>query len=190
MRSSRMGSLGVAFLLLAMASAAGLAGGAVADAPEKRGLTTQIKMKFKNGIPRFKGPDAAPSNGSIEILNKTNPAEIGPHTFSLVKKSELPGTEAERKKCGKNNDRKLICKKIANAHDMTGLAANEPVVDNGVVPGWDKAFTRTKPGDSWFTETQDETHLRTIEAPAGKRLFYMCIIHPKMQGKITIAPVR
>ena len=61
MRSSRMPSLGVAFLLLATVSAAGLAGGAVADAPEKRGLTTQIKMKFKNGIPRFKGPDAAPS---------------------------------------------------------------------------------------------------------------------------------
>ncbi len=41
-----------------------------------------------------------PFGVDLQIVNKTDPNKIGPHTFTLVAKSELPRGRDELKKCG------------------------------------------------------------------------------------------
>jgi hypothetical protein len=173
-------------LALVALAAIGLSAGASASPDAKRGADVTIKMKLKRGFPVFKGPQSVFVGQNITVLNKTSPSAIGPHTFSLVKKSELPNTERERTKCGKTANRKLICKDIAEAHEMIGsLSAGEQVVDNGTGGQWDSSFDGDAFGDSWFTETQFENHTRSVPAEP-QTLRFMCIIHPRMQGKIKV----
>ena len=131
-RSSR-GRAGIAAAVLIAVAATGVMGaGSAAGDEAKRGIGITIKAKLKRGFPIYKGPKTVPAGSSITVLNKTSPATTGPHTFAIVEKDELPATERQRKKCGKAADRKLVCKDIADAHEMNGTnTANVQSVDNG-----------------------------------------------------------
>lgn len=177
---------GVALTTLAV----GLAGmgSAAADDAGKAGpaATIKIKRNKNSGFPLFKGAKTIPVGGSLQILNKTEPSQVGPHTFSIVTKDALPKNERQRVKCGKNNNRKLVCKDIAEAHEMNGLEANVESVDTGAPGLWDSPFDgEGSVGDSWFTDAKDENHSRTVPVTPTK-LYYMCIVWPTMQGKLKV----
>jgi hypothetical protein len=174
--------LGAATALICL-SALG-AGGAASASPQARGVTKTVKIKG-NVHPHFVTPDHVQQGESLEVVNLTDPNEIGPHTFSLVTKSQLPTTKGKIKRCA---HLKLICKDIANAHEVdpgTG-EVGEPIVEEGE-PGWDQRFDGKTPGDSFYTETEDETYSRVVSADPGK-LWFMCIVHPDMQDKIVVDP--
>jgi len=187
-RSARR-RLGRALVVGAVVAAIGVSAstGATASAPVERGEVAKIKIKERDGVPKFRGPKATVVGAQIQVINKTDPGAIGPHTFSIVKRSELPKGERERVKCGRNNNRKLVCKDIGEAHDMTGLTANIHDVDFGTAEVWDAKFTGGDDveGDTWFTDTQEEDESRAAPGSPTK-LWYMCIIHPRMQRSITI----
>ena len=52
--------------------------------------------------------------------------------------------------------------------------------------GWDKEFTKTKKGDSWFTDQRGATETRKVKADVGKTLGYFCVVHPFMRGKLEV----
>ncbi len=141
----------------------------------------KITMQLKGKRPVFKGPKRVSEGARLTIVNKTAPRKIGPHTFSLVKKGELPKTKKERKSCFEGN----ICFTIAMAHrfDPETERINRPKVEVGG-KGWNKSFG--KKGDSWYTETKGEKTGRRVTAAAGKTLYYLCAVHPGMQGKIRV----
>ena len=176
-------ALGVAVALVGTS-----VGSAAGDAPAKRGGEVTIKAKLKRGFPVYKGPKTVPAGGSLTVFNKTNPAEVGPHTFAIVEEDELPKGEKQRKKCGKAANRKLVCKDIAEAHKMGGTnTAAIQSVDNDVIGTWDAAFDGSEAGDTWYSTTQGETHTRAVpDKPT--RLYYLCIIWPRMQGSIKVTP--
>lgn len=122
------------------------------------------------------GPQAVQikSGGTLTIVNKTDPAAKGPHSFSVVKKSQLPRTANQVENCA-------VCGEIAQAH---GADPNSPappsklVVDVGAA-GFDQA------GDSIFIGSKGSTPIK-ISAKKGSVLYFLCAVHPWMQGKVLV----
>ena len=168
------------------ATGALVAGGTAATADVAKGPTAVVKMKG-NVKPRFDAPETVIAGQSLQIINKTDPQEIGPHTFTLMDRQALPRGRDELKRCAKIRG---VCKDVFIAHevDPQTFEVGEPNVERGVV-GWDALFDGTEEGDTWYTETQDETTSRPVTAGGGN-LWFMCIVHPEMQDKVKVLNVR
>jgi plastocyanin len=178
--------------LVLTASAAVLAlviGGSGAGAATPTGNTQVITMEFAKGKMKFAGPGSVTVGDQLEIVNNTNPKQIGPHTFSLVTKGSLPKTPQARKGCFAP---KHICLAIAIWHGFNPKTEriSKQLAKAGPA-GWSTAGNATnKKGDSWFTEKKGETFSQEVTAEAGSTLYYLCAVHPWMQGKVNVeAPV-
>ena len=92
-----------------------------------------------------------------------------PHTVTVVRKSQLPTSLAEAFNCDACND-------ALDKH----FGAGPPVTRVNVgLPGLDQ------PGDSLLL-FDGERIGAMISAPSGTHLFYLCSIHPWMQGKLRV----
>jgi hypothetical protein len=148
-----------------------------------------ITMKGPKGGIRFEGPKTIFAGEELKVVNRSNPKQIGPHTFSLVTQASLPKTQKARRSCFANGN---ICRKIALWH---GVKGNGPVKENPVDagnPGWDMLGSKSVEGDSWFTGNKPGTSFAqpvTADTSAGPtRLYFLCAIHPEMQGSINVLP--
>ena len=93
-----------------------------------------------------------------------------PHTATIVEHSDLPTDFAETFNC-------RVCNQALRAH-FAGGALKRKVDVNG-----DGGLS--KPGDSLlFFPGQDIS--TQVTARPGTKLFYLCAIHPWMQGKIVV----
>ncbi len=58
--------------------------------------------------------------------------------------------------------------------------------------GWDTLGSVTKKGDSWFTGNKAGTSFEqpvTVDTSAGpSRIYFLCAIHPWMQGSTEVVP--
>jgi hypothetical protein len=184
MKHSRRLRAAGAVAALAAAGAVATAG-TVATADVAKGPEVGDSIKIKgNSKPRFVAPDVVAAGQELEIVNKSNPQAIGPHSFSLVEKEELPKGRDELRRCFKLKD---VCKQIAASHGVfppNDFEVDEPDVDNGL-EGWDTRFEGSDHGDSWFTAQQDETTSRPVTAAPGN-MWFMCVVHPDMRGKVEV----
>jgi hypothetical protein len=133
----------------------------------------------------FEGPKKVEKGQKLKILNSTDPRKGGPHTFSLVEKSTLPTTNAEVKNC--INELEAICGAIAEWHEFdpeTGEVNKQTVRAGG--KGWDTLGSEESKGDSWYSETEGESFSQKVTADAGSKLYYICVVHPFMQGKLKV----
>jgi len=162
----------------------GLAGAAVTPT----GTTDTIYMKEVKGALKFVGPKTVTVGDELKIVNSTDPKKGGPHTFSLVTKGSLPKTPKARKSCFAP---KHICLAIAIWHGFN--PKTEEITKNPAKAGpagWSTAGSTSKKGDSWFTEKKGEKFSQEVTAEAGSTLYYLCAVHPWMQGKVNVvAPV-
>jgi len=165
----------------------GLAGAAEAPAPAPvPGGKDVITMVLEHGKLGFESPEAVYAGDQLEILNETNPKQVGPHTFSLVEKSVLPKTKTAEKTCftpGK------ICFSIAEWQKFNPKTEKVGKTLSQAGPkGWSTLGNTKKVGDSWFTgETKSGTHItQVVSAKAGTTLYFMCAIHPFMQGSVKV----
>jgi hypothetical protein len=145
--------------------------------------TATIDIVMDGKEPVFQGPLKISSGTDLTILNSTSPKQIGPHSFTLVDKSELPKTRQEVKDCFKFKN--PFCVNIFQKHKVNFQkeTVGKPSLEFGK-DGWDKSFGNK--GDSWITLAQDESETRVLSAKPGTTLYYMCVIHPFMQGKIKV----
>jgi plastocyanin len=172
----------VALLVLALAAAGGTA---VAKSKKvSSNATIQAKgkvfTKFKrNGFFIFRdtahftpGAVLIRSGGTITLKNRTSE----PHTFSLVNKSDVPRTKRKVENCGGPG---TICETISNGHqiDQNGNPT-KPLVDVGAA-GFDT------PGDSAVMNPKS-TQKVNLSAAKGSTLYFICGIHPWMQGVIKV----
>src|SRR6478672_7363110 len=100
MRVSRIRRAGAAVAVTAAcAGAVGMvAGGASASGTDKQddaAATITIASSGKDLF--FQGPSKVAAGSKLAITNTTDPTKVGPHTFTLVEKSELPKTKDEIK---------------------------------------------------------------------------------------------
>ena len=175
--------------LAALAVAAVAAGGvgtaiakSAASAPLKATLTISGGSNYKinryaQDTSRFdKDVVTIRSGGTLTIKNLMAEA---PHTFSIVKKSQLPKTTRQIDACKE-------CQAIATAHgvnpDDPNSEPTKPLVDVGQA-GFGE------PGDSVVTFPKgapSSTVKVKITAKKGSTLNFMCGVHGWMQGKVLV----
>ena len=111
-------------------------------------------MVLVKGALRFDGPSTVHAGDELEIVNKTKPSQVGPHTFSLVTQSSLPKTPKARQLCFTP---KHICRAIASWHGVKGEGGVTKNPAEAGPEGWSTMGTPRKKGDSWFTGNQPNT---------------------------------
>lgn len=156
-----------------------------AFAAESTDAVTTIEIFMEGKKMGFKGPSTVHEGEELRVVNTTMPKMVGPHTFSLVTKSSLPKTAQQRKTCftpGK------ICMGIAGWYGLKGEEApKNPLVQAGG-EGWNTMGTIKKKGDSYFFGKKGESFEQPVTAKAGTTLYFMCAVHPWMQGSIKVLP--
>jgi hypothetical protein len=182
-QAKRLRVLGFAVSLAAV-GALGIGQLASGSSSSRAEDSAKITMDRKGKKLFFEGPERVESGAKLKIENNTNPRTVGPHTFSLVERSALPKGKEEKRDCRNFGG---ICGRIAEAHEVdpeTG-EVGKPNVDNGK-KGWDKATTQKSDGDSWVTQRKGERTAREVSAGGGENLFFLCVVHPQMQGKLEV----
>jgi hypothetical protein len=120
------------------------------------------------------------SGGTLHIVNMA--ADEGPHTFTVLAKKDEPRTLAKLFRC-------QICEKLGKAHGANPNSNAPPkfqYLENGV--GQKKAPVVDRPGDSGITgkgKKGESIDLR-VTAPAGTKLYFICLIHPWMQAEVDV----
>lgn len=186
-RSARFRALALAVpavALLFVFVGPGLAGAATGASASA--TTDVIKIELTKGKLKFVAPETVTKGNQLEIVNETNPKQVGPHTFSLVKKGYVPKTPQARQNCFTP---KHICMAIAQWHGFQ--PKTEKITINPAkagAEGWSTPGSPTKKGDSWFTETKGETFAQEVAASAPPTLFFICAVHPWMHGQVTVLP--
>ncbi|HEX5608807.1 MAG TPA: hypothetical protein VFX45_01805 [Solirubrobacterales bacterium] len=156
-----------------------------AETASSSATTQVISIELLKGKLKFVGPSTVAQGDQLEIVNDTNPKQVGPHTFSLVTKGSLPKTGPQRQKCFSP---KHICLSIAEWHGFN--PKTEKITKNPAKAGpagWSTMGSISKKGDSWFTETKGETIVQEVTAEPST-LYYICAVHPWMQGQVTVTP--
>jgi plastocyanin len=182
---ARMPRLLAATAALAALTVVGVGGSATAASSSDKAHATVIKMKQDGKELFFDGPATVAAGTVLKIKNTTDPAKIGPHTFSLVKEKEIPTEPADIKACGKKL--KGICGAVVLWHKVnlqTGEVGVNPVEAGG--KGWDKEGSLKVKGDSWVAEKEGATFKQEVTAEPGTTLHFICVVHPEMQGSITV----
>lgn len=139
-----------------------------------------INRYIQDGLRWNKDVYSVQSGGTIHIVNLA--ADEGPHTFSVVLKKDEPKTGLQVVTC-------KICQQLGKAHGADPNSNAPPkfqYLENGV--GQNTAPSVDKPGDSGITGKgkKGESIDLTVTAPAGTKLYFMCLIHPWMQAELDV----
>jgi hypothetical protein len=121
-----------------------------------------------------------PSGGTLHIVNLA--ADEGPHTFTVVARADAPRTLQQLFQC-------KICEKLGKAHGAnpnSNAPPKFPFLENGV--GQKTPPLVDKPGDSGVTGRgkKGESIDLKVTAPAGTKLYFICLIHPWMQAEVDV----
>jgi hypothetical protein len=170
---------------LALSAAAAAAGAAPVPAtPPLTGKTVTIEVAEVAGKLKFVGPSTVAEGDELEVVNKTNPLQVGPITFSLVRPGYLPKTRHAQANCFTPGH---ICWSIAEWQGVHGEGVPTINPSEAGLPGWDAPGTTSSPGDSWFTGVKPGTSFaQEMTAKAPRRLWFMDAIHPWLRGTIRV----
>jgi plastocyanin len=158
----------------ALASADG-AGGTV---KAEDSVTFKINRYIQDGA-RFVPGTVRVASGSTLRFTYAHTAEE-PHTLTIVSSSQLPRTVAQVENC-------LPCQRLAAAHLRNPKAPPDeknPIVRwtlNKGRPGLDEV------GDSLAIQPGAHTSISAVvSAASGTTLYFLCAVHPWMQGRIVV----
>jgi hypothetical protein len=139
-----------------------------------------VNRYIQDGLRWNKDVYTVPSGGTIHIVNVA--ADEGPHTFTVVQRKDEPKTGLQILNC-------KICEALGKAHGADPNSNAPPkfqYLENGV--GQTTPPQVDKPGDSGVTGKgkKGESINLTVTAPAGTKLYFMCLIHPWMQAELDV----
>jgi hypothetical protein len=177
-----------ALALAAVGSTAAAAGAETAPTtPAPTGKTVTIAVREVAGRLKFVGPTTVTEGDELEIVDETNPLQIGPVTFSLVRPGYLPKTKHAQDVCFTPGH---ICWAIAEWQGVHGEGVPTINPAEAGAPGWDTPGAPGVPGDSWFSGSKPGGSFgQEVTARAGRRLWFMDAIHPWLRGTVrVIAP--
>ena len=166
--------------------ATGVAVGAAARSPAKTTIKVSQKVKMKpnryiqDGLRWNRDVYTVRSGGTLHVVNTA--ADEGPHTFTVVRKSDLPRTVATLFNC-------KVCNQLAEAHGAdpeSDAPPKFPFLENGT--GQATPPNVDRPGDSGITGEGKKGEFIDLKVTAakGKKLYFMCLIHPWMQARVDV----
>ena len=165
-------------LLLAAVAAAGLGAAAIATATAAQKPPRKVRVdivgreliepgRYVKVNLRFSPRNFTIRSGSqVTVRERARLRE--PHTFSLVRRRQLPDTTECR-----------VCGSLFEAH---GASDEGPPTTPRVNVG-KAGFNR--PGDSVVVDVRQTVRFN-VTAAKGRNLYYLCAIHPWMQGRIRV----
>jgi plastocyanin len=169
----------VAALIVAAMAGPASAGTAPAATVEVRGGDILQPGQFIKNNFRFVPRNITVNSGDVVRWVDRDRSADAPHTVTIARRSDLPQTIAQLDACFAPGG---FCIETIEAHDP-GLDEQPPFnfrVNRGG-PGLDRR------GDSLlFGGPFDQAIRGRVTAPAGRTLYYLCVIHPWMQGSITV----
>lgn len=177
---------GAAGMAIVVAGGGLAAVGASGQAPD----TAVVKQKFslemkpnryiKDTMRFDKDVYTVKSGGTLKLV--LNKPQEGPHTISLVKRSDLPKTAQEAFEGCK------VCNALGKAHGADPNSDEPPkfqFVENG--KGQKTASEFDRPGDSALTAPKKGSSASVkVTAKPGTTRHILCIIHPWMQAKLAV----
>jgi hypothetical protein len=184
MRSHKLLAVGAGVALALTGT--GIASGAGHRPPSRATIKAiqHIKVKpnrwIQDGLRWNKDVYRVRSGGTLHVVN--NAADEGPHTFTVVRRKDLPLTAKQILDC-------KICQTLGAAHgaDPNGESPPQfPYLENGV--GQNTPPNVDRPGDSGVTGSgqKGESIDLKVTAKKGTTLRFMCLIHPWMQAKVIV----
>jgi hypothetical protein len=166
------------FIAVALVATVGVAAVAIGQAAPSTATETakagaEVKVnEYVKDTSHWVTPDLTiASGGTLTIKTAGDPA---PHSFSVVKSSQVPKTPSAIFQC-------KICESIGKKHGAdpnSDAPPKKPVLDVGA-KGIDQA------GDSIVLQPKKSVKVK-VSAKAGTTLSFICAIHPWMQGKLTV----
>jgi hypothetical protein len=185
--NNRKLAAGAAGLCLALGVSGVAVAANTAAVPKKVTIEQSQSFKFvpnryvKDGLRWKKDVYTVKSGGTLHLVNSV--ITEGPHTFSVVRKKDLPKTAAQANNC-------KICQKLGQAHGFDPNSEGPPkffFLENGT--GSTTPPSVDRPGDSALigpgNKRGEHVDLK-ITAKRGTTLYFMCLIHPQMQSKIIV----
>jgi hypothetical protein len=185
--SGRKITAGVAGLVVAVAGVTGVATAqkapkapSKATVKEKTGFTIKPNRYVQDNLRWDKDVYRIKKGGTLTLVG--NVVNEGPHTFSVVKKKQLPQNGKQANNC-------KVCQAVAKAHGFDPNDENSQpkflYVENGT--GQATPPNVDKPGDSALIALKkgDKTKVK-VTAKAGKTIYFMCVIHPWMEAKVKV----
>ena len=166
---------GVAILV-----AAALAVPALAGAPNRAALKTVGKPSFKanrfvkDGMRFNRDAVAIGKGGTLTLVDETKQ----PHSFSLVKKGQIPATMKQMENCFGRGP----CDDLAVAHGAINPDTGEEQEPTTPLVNVGKAGFN-QPGDSVLIPPGGKAR---VKVTSSNDLYYLCAIHPWMLGKVNV----
>jgi plastocyanin len=182
---------------VAATTALGLAAGGVvtsagaagkAAAPKKNEIVIKGHFVFKPGRfahddQRFKPLSASVKSGAtVTVRNRAKTKD--PHTLSFVEKKFLP-VDFEPAAAGPLFELHQLSDD-PNAQPVLKIDNGAPAADQNAPLAVDTLGTDQTPGDSELLAPGQKTTSFKVTAAKGSTLYYFCIFHPWMQGKISV----
>ena len=174
---------GAAALALALAGPVSAATGPPPKQATVRAVQTlQVKINrfVRDGLRWQRDTYIVRSGGTVKLINDA--PDEGPHTFTFVKRTDLPRTPKQILGSCK------ICETLGQAHGADPNTEGPPkfaFLENGV--GQDTAPNFDQPGDSAVVDaTKGASLTLPVTAKKGTTHYFMCLIHPWMQGKLLV----
>jgi plastocyanin len=167
-----------ALIVAAMAGPASAAPVPAATVEVRGGDILQPGQFIKNNF-RFVPRNIAVSSGDVVRWVDRDRSAEEPHTVTIGRRSDLPQNIAQLEACFEPG---ALCAETIEAHDPGSDFA--PPFNIRVNRGRPGLNTR---GDSLLFAGPFAQAIRgRVTAPAGTNLFYLCVIHPWMQGRIAV----
>jgi plastocyanin len=183
MRLARKGPLRTSLIAVIAALVPALvAGPALAQATktvEVRGGDTLNPGQFIKNNFHFQPKNISVTSGSVVRWVDNDKDADDPHTVTIADQADLPQTIEQGDACFEPGG---LCIETLEAHDP-GLDELPPfnfVVNTGG-PGLDARGDSLLFGGPFAQSVEAQ-----VTAPAGSTLYYLCVIHPWMQGRINV----
>jgi plastocyanin len=162
--------------------------GAAAKAPKKNQIVIKGNFVFKAGHSAFDNQRFTPLNASVKsgatvtVRNKSKTED--PHTLSFVEKQFLPKS-FEAAAAGPLFGLHQLSDD-PNAQPVLKIDNGAPAADQNAPLSVDTLGTPDAPGDSELMAPGQKKTSFKVTAAKGSKLYYFCIFHPWMQGKIAV----
>jgi plastocyanin len=167
-----------ALTIAAMAGPASAATAPAARVEVRGGDILQPGQFIKNNF-RFVPRNITVNSGDVVRWVDRDRSADAPHTVTIGRRSDLPQNIAQLDACFAPGG---LCAETIEAHDP-GLDEQPPfnIRVNRGGPGLNAR------GDSLlFAGPFNQAIQGRVTAPAGRTLFYLCVLHPWMQGSIAV----
>jgi hypothetical protein len=162
-----------------------LGGGvALAAAPKSATIKESTSTKFKanryiqDGLRWNKDVYNVKSGGTLHL--KFNVKGEGPHTFTVMRKKDIPTTAKQLFNC-------KVCNKLVKAHGADPNSDAPPkfvYLENG--KGQNTPPNVDRPGDSAGIGFGPGPVNLKVTAKKGSTLHFLCLVHPWMQATVKV----